>query len=87
MQLRLYISGKAPNSIKALKNINAICEAQFHDCYEIEVIDLFEHPNRAIEDGVMLTPMLVTLSSPPITIIGNLSDTQNVIDLLISAQR
>lgn len=87
LQLRLYISGKAPNSIMALKNLQTICEAYFHDNYEIEIIDLFVYPLRAIDDGVMLTPMLVTLSSPPIYIIGNLSDAQDVVSLLMSAQR
>lgn len=87
LRLRLYISGKAPNSIMAQKNLLEICEKHFDDSYNIELIDLFEHPHRAIEDGVMLTPLLVILSSPPIQIIGNLSDTENLIKLLISAQR
>lgn len=85
LQLRLYISGKSPHSILAVKNLKAICEEQFPDNHNIELIDLFEHPYRAIEDGVMLTPMLVIVSSPPISIIGNLSDTSQVIDMLMSA--
>lgn len=85
IQLRLYISGKSPNSIIALKNLQAICIDQLHDKYFIEVIDLFEQPYRAIEDGVMLTPMLVIASVPPVSIIGNLSDTESVLNLLTSA--
>ncbi len=85
LQLRLYISGKAPNSLMALKNLKVICEAQFPDNYSIEIIDLFEQPYRAIEDGVMITPMLLTSSSPPVSIIGNLSDTEGVINALMTA--
>lgn len=85
LQLRLYIAGKSPNSILALKNLQTLCESQLPDNHIIEVIDLFEHPYRAIEDGVMLTPMLVVASSPPVSIIGNLSDTAGVINFLTSA--
>lgn len=87
IHLRLYISGSAPNSVRALKNLNAICETRLPESYRIEVVDLFEYPHRAIEDGVMITPMLITASSPPISIIGDLSDTERVINSLMSAQQ
>lgn len=87
IKLRLYISGKSPNSIIALKNLQLICDTQLPDSHVIEVIDLFEHPYRAIEDGVMLTPMLVIASTPPVSIIGNLSDTDNVLNFLSSASK
>lgn len=71
----------------AVNNLKTICEGQFPDNHHIEIIDLFEHPFRAIEDGVMLTPMLVIANSPSVSIIGDLSDTSRVIDLLISASK
>lgn len=87
MHLRLYISGQSPNSLIALKNLKTICDDRFRDNHVIEVIDLFEDPHRAIEDGVMLTPMLVVDASPPVSVIGNLSDTSDVINLLLSASK
>lgn len=87
IKLRLYISGQSPNSITALKNLKTICDDRFHDSHFIEVIDLYEHPHRAIEDGVMLTPMLFIDASPPVSVVGNLSDTSGLINLLLSANK
>lgn len=85
LQLRLYVAGKSPNSVQALQNLEAICNAHFSDKCVIEVIDLYEHPSRAIEDSVMLTPTMIVGGSPSISVVGNLSDTSNIIDLLKSA--
>lgn len=59
----------------ALQNIAEIRERYLADRCELEVIDLFEEPLRALEDGVMMTPMLLLISrDPPVNIVGNLSD-------------
>lgn len=88
IQLRLYTSGKSPNSINAFKNLKAIYEEQLSpDSHVIEIIDLFSEPLRAIEDGVMLTPMLVIVTTPPVSIIGDLSDTANVLELILSGNK
>lgn len=88
IQLRLYTSGKSPNSINALKNLIAIYEEQLSpDSHVIEVIDLFLEPLRAIEDGVMLTPMLVIMTKSPVSIIGDLSDTADVLELILSGNK
>ena len=83
--LKLYTFGRSPNSTQARQNLEAICEAHFLNQFSIEVIDLAVQSHRAIEDGIMLTPTMVIGSSPPVTVIGDLSDAPNVIDLLRSA--
>lgn len=85
LPLKLYTFGRSPNSVQACQNLKAICEAHFSDRFSIEVIDLSEQSHRAIEDGIMLTPTMIIGSSPPVTVIGDLSDAPNVIDLLRSA--
>lgn len=88
LKLKLYIAGNSSNSLIALRNLKAICADEFSlDNHQIEVIDLFQQPHRALEDGVMLTPMLIVASSPPVSVIGNLSDTQGVVNLIMSASR
>ena len=83
VQLRLYVSPGSPNSRMAVQNIRQILEMHLMDLCELEVIDLFNEPLRALEDGVMLTPMLLLLSSdPPVRIIGNLSDPTPVLQAL-----
>lgn len=80
LRLRLYVAGDAPNSRTALANINAICGEHFAAVHEIEVIDLLADPDRALADGIVVTPTLLKLHPPPAQrVIGNLSDTVQVL--------
>ena len=78
--MRLYVAGRAPNSVKAIANLEAICRQHLKDGYKLEIVDVCEHPRRALDDGVLVTPSLAKLSpSPGANIIGNLSDTSSVL--------
>jgi circadian clock protein KaiB len=80
LQLRLYVAGNAPNSLRAISNARAICEEHFAAGHELEVVDLLEHPGRALADGIIVTPTLLKLSPLPAQrLIGNLSDTNQVL--------
>jgi circadian clock protein KaiB len=82
-KFRLYVAGDAQNSIEALGNIHAICTRLLPEQHEIEVVDVFQEPKRALADGVFLTPALVKLSpSPSRRIIGTLSQTRTVLQAL-----
>jgi circadian clock protein KaiB len=81
--LCLYVAGKAPNSVKAIANLEAICRRHLQDGYKLEVVDVCEHPLRALADGVIVTPSLTKTSpSPTSMVIGNLSDTESVLAAL-----
>jgi circadian clock protein KaiB len=81
--MRLYVAGKAPNSIKAIANLEAICRRYLKDSYKLEIVDVCEHPQRALADGVLVTPSLAKLSPAPTSnVIGNLSDTDNLLAAL-----
>lgn len=80
LQLRLYVAGNAPNSLRAIANAKAVCGAHFAARHELEIVDLLEHPGRALTDGILVTPTLLKLSPPPVQrVIGNLSDTQQLL--------
>jgi len=80
LRLRLYIAGTAPNSLRAIANLKAICTEHFEDCHELEIVDLLWHPQRALADGVIVTPTLLKLFPLPVQrVIGNLSDTGQVL--------
>ena len=80
LQLRLYVAGNAPNSLSAISNAQAICEKYFASGYELEIVDLLEHPRRALTDGIIVTPTLLRLSPLPVQrAVGNLSDTNQVL--------
>jgi circadian clock protein KaiB len=85
LQLRLYIAGNAPNSLRAIANAKALCAEHFASRHELEIVDLLKHPQRALADGVIVTPTLLKLSPLPVQrVIGNLSDTKQVLEALFS---
>ena len=80
---RLYIAGGAPNSVRALANLYAICHKHFPDSHRIEVIDVLKEPLRALEEAIFVTPTVVKVSpSPEQQIIGNLSEEEEVLRAL-----
>lgn len=80
LMVTLYIAGTALNSLRALTNLKAICEAHFAGRYQIEVVDIFENPLRALTDRVLITPTLIkTAPTPRVIIVGDLRDTQTVL--------
>jgi circadian clock protein KaiB len=85
LQLRLYIAGNAPNSVRAIANLKTICDEHFASKWALEIVDLLTHPQRALADGVIVTPTLVKLSPLPVQrVIGTLSDTDQVVTALAS---
>jgi len=78
--MRLYVSGNAPNSMRAIANLEAICREYLKDAYKLEIVDVFEQPTRALADGVLVTPSLAKVSPAPIaSVVGNLSDKSSVL--------
>jgi len=85
LRLRLYIAGNAPNSMRALTNVRAICEEHYAANHELEIVDVLEWPLRGLEDGVIVTPTLLRVHPQPIQrLIGNLSDLPQVLLTLAS---
>jgi circadian clock protein KaiB len=73
-KFRLYVAGEAPNSTQAIANLSALCREHLPEQHDVEVVDVLGEPQRALADGVLLTPMLVKLSPAPIRkIVGSLS--------------
>src|SRR5580698_2619685 len=85
---RLYVADGAPNSVRALANLYAICHKHFPESHRIEVIDVLKEPMRALAEAVLVTPTMVKLSpAPEQQIIGNLSDEEEVLRALGLPQR
>ena len=79
-RLRLFITGYTTHSRRAIDNLREICERELRDMYEIEVIDVLEHPQMAESEKIMATPTLVKrLPEPVRKIIGDLSDREKVL--------
>lgn len=81
--MRLYIASNAPNSVRAVANLAAICEEYLKDNFKLEIIDVLEYPLRALADGILVTPSLAKLAPlPAARIVGNLSDRSSVLHAL-----
>jgi circadian clock protein KaiB len=79
-KMRLYVRGQTPKSIAALINLTKLCEIHLSGRYEIEVVDLAEHPLLARSDDILAVPTLVRyLPSPVRKVIGDLSNTESVL--------
>lgn len=80
LRLRLYVSGNAPNSVRAVVNLKALCAAHYASAHDLEIVDILREPGRAMTDGIIVSPTLLKLSPPPIArVIGDLSDTARVL--------
>ena len=81
--MRLYIANSAPNSVRAVANLAAICKEHLKDNFKLEVVDVLEFPQRALADGILVTPSLTKLSPyPSAKIVGNLGDRASVLHAL-----
>ena len=78
--LRLYVSGTTARSVKAISNLKRICEQHLKNRYELEVIDIYQHPELASSVQLIAAPTLIRQLPRPIRkIVGDLSDSQRVL--------
>ena len=78
--LRLYVAGATPGSQRAIANLREICETQLAGRYQLEVIDVYQRPQLAVQEQIVATPTLVRLLPQPVArIVGDLSDGDKVL--------
>jgi circadian clock protein KaiB len=82
-RFRLFVAGDALNSSKAIANLTALCVDHLPNRHDIEIVDVFRHPDDASGADVMLTPTLLKVFPlPSVAIVGILNDTVAVLDAL-----
>jgi len=78
--LKLYITGRSPRAERAIANLQRLCKEELEDCYELEIIDVLEHPQLAENDRILATPTLIKQLPPPLRrVIGDLSNHEKVL--------
>jgi circadian clock protein KaiB len=78
--LTLYVTGTSPRTKIAIDNLNRICTQELDGRYELEIVDVLEHPQRAEEERILATPTLIKQLPPPLRrVIGDLSDKDKVL--------
>jgi circadian clock protein KaiB len=82
-KFQLYVADEAQNSVQAITNLRALCRRYLPDRHEIEIVDVFREPRRALAEGIFMTPTLLRLAPLPVRrIVGTLSQTQVVLQAL-----
>jgi circadian clock protein KaiB len=78
--LRLYVAGATRKSSKAIERIKKICDTYLEGRYELEVIDIYQHPEFASEEQVIAAPTLIKQLPLPIRkLIGDMSDEDRIL--------
>jgi circadian clock protein KaiB len=78
--LRLYVRGATPISIRAVENIQRICEEHLRGRYDLEVIDIYQQPSLLKEEQIIAAPTLIKkLPLPFRRFIGDLSNSERIL--------
>lgn len=78
-ELRLYVAGTTPKSLRAVQNIKRICDAELPDQYHLEVVDVYKQPGRLAQDQVIAIPTLIKFAPGEVKrLIGDLSQESQV---------
>jgi circadian clock protein KaiB len=81
--LRLYVTGNTMRSTRAVENARRLLATHAAGRFELEVIDIYLHPEAAIAAQIIAAPTLVKLHPGPLRrVIGDLSDSNKVLAAL-----
>jgi len=78
--LRLYVTGTTRNSERAIVNIRKICEEHLQGRYDLEIVDISQHPMLAKGEQIIAAPTLIKkLPLPLRRFIGDMSQTERIL--------
>lgn len=79
-QLRLFVTGLTPRSVRAIESIKALCEEHLTGRYELSIVDIYQQPELAIQEQILAAPTLIRrLPLPLRRLIGDMSRTDRVL--------
>jgi circadian clock protein KaiB len=78
-RLLLFVAGDEHNSRLARENLSRLRDSLPDHVCEVKVIDVLEDYRAALENNVLVTPCLIRPdSTPPLRVVGSLTDMQRV---------
>jgi len=80
-RFRLFIAGDEPNSRLAEQNLRALCAAYLPARHHIEIIDVLEDFEAALQAMIMVVPAVV-VEPRSVTLFGTLTDTAKILAAL-----
>lgn len=75
-RFQLFVAGNTPNSLEALSNLTRLCREHLPGRHEIDVIDVFLEPSRALAERIFMTPTLIRQEPSPLRIVGTLGNAE-----------
>ena len=73
--LRLFVTGMTPRSTRAIEAVRTLCDSRLEGRFDLEIIDVYQQPQRIQDDQVFATPTLIKLQPAPLRrIIGDMTD-------------
>lgn len=83
LHLLLFVAANSPDSAIAIANLAALFPSDERSGVQIEIVDVERDPDRAIREGIMVTPTLIkVLPRPTCRILGNLKNRSALLQLL-----
>jgi circadian clock protein KaiB len=78
--LTLYVASLTPRSVAAIQSVKEVCEKHLRGRYDLEVIDIYEHPSLAKSEQIVAAPTLIKkLPLPLRRLIGDMADEKRVL--------
>jgi circadian clock protein KaiB len=78
--LRLFVAGTTTRSQNAITNVRRICDEHLAGRFDLEVIDVYTHPQQTRDFQIVATPTLVKVAPDPLRrIVGDLSNRERVL--------
>ncbi|MFL5240806.1 MAG: circadian clock KaiB family protein [Gemmataceae bacterium] len=78
--LRLFVTGLTERSTQAVATVRAICEQRLPGRYDLEIIDLYQEPDRAKGEQIIAAPTLLKKTPLPLRrLIGDLANEERVL--------
>lgn len=79
-ELKLYVSGAAPNSVRAISNLQELLKIHLPGRFTLSIIDVHQEPAIAQREQIVALPMLVKEKpGPRRSMIGDMSNTEKVL--------
>jgi circadian clock protein KaiB len=78
--LRLYVAGVSSKSERAIRAVKEVCEKHLQGRYELEIVDIYQHPESLREADLVAVPTLIKkLPLPLRRLIGDMSSKEKLV--------
>lgn len=82
---RLFVAGNEANSTIALNSLDNICSKNLKNRCKIEIVNIFEDYQSALDEDILITPALVIRNNNGrVVVFGNLKEVKKVLDAIDS---